>query len=195
MKLISRYLPLLLLPTLLVLAAPVLAKGPVDKIIIEGPDLAEPIEITDLDILKRFDPWPPDVGLWLPYQVFFYLQNNRGELELRYVFYYYPDPIGGRGYIYLPGTGEPYYGVNTGTIIRGESDGRWHHAMPTWEAAIGDLLQEQSVSSTSSQKALTPIVWTVVVFGAVLLGGIIIWIRRHTLSIVSEPQSSTGSQK
>jgi hypothetical protein len=197
MKRILWYLPVFLPLALLLLAAPVTAKGPASKIMIEGADLAAPIEITDLDILNRFDPWggqffgtggplewPPYVGLRLPYEVFFYVQNNQGESVLRYMFYYYPDPAGGRGYIYLPGSGEPYYGVNTGTIIRNESDGRWRYAMPTWDAMIGDVLQGQSVSSGGGQEGLTAVVWLAAVIGGVFLGVMILSNRRRELSAV-----------
>lgn len=154
MKLIYRRFPLLLLLVLLVLATPVMAKGPVDKITIEGPSLAEPIEITDPDILSRFDPWggqfigtggplagpPPHIKE--PYLVKFYLENQQGDLALRYVFYYYFNTAGTTGYIYLPGPGEPYHQTNAGTIIRGTSDGRWHKAIPGWDDVMVDVVAE-----------------------------------------------------
>jgi len=127
----SRCLPLFLLLALLVLVTPVIAKGPVDKITIEGPDLPEPVEINDPDILSRVDPWAgqfigtggllagPPPNIEEPYLVKFYLENQQGELTLRYVFYYYFNPVGTTGYIYLPEAGEPYYQINTGTIIGG----------------------------------------------------------------------------
>lgn len=144
MKLIFR-LSLFLMLALLVLVVPVKAKGPVDKITIEGPDLVKPIEITDPDILSRFDPWggqfigtggtlagpPPNIKE--PYLVKFYLEDQQGELVLRYMFYYYFNATGKTGYIYLPGPSEPYYQTNAGTIIRGKSDGQWHKAIPGWD--------------------------------------------------------------
>ena len=187
MKRISQYLFLFLLLVLLSLTIPVLAKGPAARITIEGPYLAEPIEITDPDILDRFDPWggqfigtggplewPPDVGTQVPYQVFFW-----GELEVSYVFYYYPDPAGGHSYIYLPGTGEPYYRVNVGTIIRENSDGAWHYALPTWDAAVQDLLPGQSLPSQSGENTPAPAVWPVAVLGVVLMSSIVLWSRRQ----------------
>lgn len=154
MKLIYRRFPLLLLLVLFVLATPVMAKGPVDKITIEGPGLKKPIEITDPDILSRFDPWggqfigtggplvgpPPNIKE--PYLVKFYLENQQGELALRYVFYYYFNTAGTTGYIYLPGPGEPYHQTNAGTIIRGTSDGRWHKAIPGWDDFMADVVAE-----------------------------------------------------
>ena len=154
MKLISRCLHLFLFLALLLLVTPVLAKGPVDKITIKGPDLAKPIEITDPDILSRFDPWggqfigtggplagpPPNIKE--PYLVKFYLEDQQGELELRYMFYYYFNSTGTTGYIYLPGPGEPYYQTNTGTIIRGKSDGQWHKAIPGWDDVMTNAIVE-----------------------------------------------------
>ncbi|HEX6385876.1 MAG TPA: hypothetical protein VF177_14495 [Anaerolineae bacterium] len=163
MKSILRCLPLFLLLALPALAVPAAAKGPVDQITIAGPGLNGPIEITDPAILSRFDPWagqfigtggplewPPDVGVRVPYQAFFYLEDNRGDLQLRYVLYYYPDPAGGPGIIYLPGPGEPYYRVNPGTIIRTNSDGRWHNAMPAWDELMQDVVATEAVSPAGS---------------------------------------------
>jgi len=153
-KLISRCLLLLLLLALLALVTPAMAKGPVDKITIEGPDLVKPIKITEPDVLNRFNPWgaqfigtggplagpPPNIKE--PYLVKFYLENQQGELTLRYMFYYYFNPAGTTGYIYLPGPGEPYYQTNTGTIIRGKSDGQWHKAIPGWDDVMVDVVAE-----------------------------------------------------
>lgn len=41
---------------------------------------------------------------------------------------------GATGYVYLPGRGEPNCGVNNGTIIRGDADGKWHVATSAWTA-------------------------------------------------------------
>lgn len=154
MKFMSWCLPLFLLVVFIVLVTPVMAKGPVDKITIEGPDLAKPIEITDPDILSRFDPWAgqfigtggplagPPSNIKEPYLVKFYLENLQGELTLRYMFYYYFNPTGTTGYIYLPGPGEPYYQINTGTIIRGKSDGQWHKSIPGWDNVMSAAIVE-----------------------------------------------------
>jgi hypothetical protein len=151
---------LLLLLALLLLVTPVLAKGPVDKIIIDGPDLAKPIEITDPDILSRFDPWGgqfigtggplagPPSNIKEPYLVKFYLEDQQGELALRYMFYYYFNATGTTGYIYLPGPGEPYYSINTGTIIRESSDGEWHKALPGWDDVMTNVVAEAQGGSS-----------------------------------------------
>ena len=157
MKLKSWCLFILLALAVLAVTKTVMAKGPVDKITIEGPGLAGSFEITDSEILSRFDPWgsqfigtggplvgpPPHVKE--PYLVKFYLENQRGELTLRYMFYYYFNLTGATGYIYLPGPGEPYYPINTGTIIRGTSDGQWFKAMPGWDDVMADVIPESQV--------------------------------------------------
>lgn len=155
MKFKHRFLFLALGLALALLAIPTLAKAPVSKMVIEHPGLVEPIEITDPEFLDRFHPGParfigmvgpfrspPDVGLQIPYQVYSYFDNGWGELELSYVFYYYPNSPGKRGYIYFPGKGEPYYPVNVRLVLRGESDGGWHQSAPVWERAFARALQE-----------------------------------------------------
>lgn len=154
MKFMSRCFPLLLLLALLALVTPAMAKGPVDKITVEGPELTKPIEITDSEILSRFDPWGgqfigtggplagPPSNIKEPYLVKFYLEDQQDNLVLRYMFYYYFNATGTTGYIYLPGPGEPYYKTNTGTIIRGKSDGQWHMAIPGWDDVMENVVVE-----------------------------------------------------
>lgn len=198
MKSVLHYLSLFLLLALPALAVPAAAKGPVDQITIAGPGLNEPVEITDAAILSRFDPWagqfigtggplewPPDVGDRVPYQAFFYLEDNRGDLQLRYVLYYYPDPAGGRGIIYLPGPGEPYYRINIGTIIRNDSDGRWHNAMPAWDELMRDLLRAEEVSPAGSANTaslnLSPWIGSLVIMA--LLGSLAFWVFARRPSV------------
>jgi hypothetical protein len=147
------FLTILILAVLAV-TIPASAKGPVTLITISGGGLEEQIKITDPEILDRFNPWagqfigtggalktPPSIGYKAPYEVHFYLQNAQDQSELRYMFYYYPNPVGGRGLIYFPGSGEPYYSINAGTIMRGGSDGYWHYSMPTWDETVSGLVQ------------------------------------------------------
>jgi hypothetical protein len=143
------------------------AKGAADKITIAGPGIEAPLEITDPDILDRFNPWggqffgtggpleyPPYVKN--PYLVRFYLENTKGEMELRYVLYYYANPSGGSGYLYLPGPGEPYYSTNAGLIMRGSADGNWHKALPAWDRVIDDAVRESRAGLGSRGGVNTP---------------------------------------
>jgi hypothetical protein len=127
--------------------SPVVAKGPVDKIAVDGPD-TDRIEITAGDALDEFDPWgrqfidwerglasePPKRGE--PYTVSFYL-DDRVIFVLKYAL----EPEGGTGYIYIPGPEDPDYKLNAGTIIGGSSDrwdpnGKWQYATASWAAVM-----------------------------------------------------------
>lgn len=185
MKPISRYLSLFFLLVIVLMAVPVLAKGPVGKITIESPNLPGSVEITDPEIVNRFNPWaaqfigmvgpfrrPPDVGLQTPYQVYFYMENGHDQQELSYMLYYYPQPAGTRGYIYMPGKGEPYYPLNVRTILREESDGRWHQSTPVWEGAFEQILSEHTNNTNQGRSALALIV---VVAGVTFVSGTYFW--------------------
>jgi hypothetical protein len=191
MKRKTRYLTLLFSLAVLILAAPVLAKGSAELITIQGPGLEEPYEITDSEVLSRFNPWaaqfigdagplgtPPDVGDQTPYEVSFYFGDNKGGLDLGYVFYYYTDPNEGQGFIYLPGKDEPYYRVNNSTILRGRQDGTWYQATPAWDAAALELLQNQGVMMLNGRSPLPSALWLGGILALALLGGIIVWTRR-----------------
>lgn len=155
MKSIIRYAFLVFGLATIVFPVSANAKGLTDKISIIGPGVGSPIEIENPEVLDYFNPWrgnfigvggplvaPPPPNIKDPYIVKFFVENDKGELILRYVFYYYLNPSGGTGYIYLPGPGEPYYRINTGTIMRGASDGRWHNALPAWDDVMADTIQE-----------------------------------------------------
>lgn len=124
------------------------AKGPIDKITLAGPGLADPIEITDPRSLEPINIWtrsfvdwgrglvaePPPVEL--TYTVAFYF-NSRGRA---YVLRYHLDPTGD-GYLYFPGTGEPDYELNIATITSGDSDAwdpnsKWHYATQRWVLVV-----------------------------------------------------------
>lgn len=142
------------LPTLFPIAA--LAKSPPDKLTVDGPGLAEPVEITEAAELSKFSPWTRGFIAWdrglvaVPpqtektYTVSFYIQTTK-----IYVLEYVPEPSNGPGYIYIPGPGHPAYRLNIGTIITGDSDrwdpnGKWHHATPEWGRVISRALRTHS---------------------------------------------------
>ena len=121
--------------------------GTVRKLSEEGVErinLKTPIEITDPNVLKRFFVWsgrgtssketrsfivdwsqspaaePPE---GLPrYEVSFYANLSKERL-ICIVFYQY-DPSTQRGYVYLPGSTEEWYRLNTRTIFRGVDGGK-----------------------------------------------------------------------
>ena len=121
------------------------------KMIISGPDLPTPLEITDEQILNLSNVWlgqfldnshghtekPPGR---LPYELSFYVKLREDDLRLMYVAYYYPEPSTKQGQIYLPGHREPWYYLNGGTILREGQDGRCNYASPGWEALIKPVI-------------------------------------------------------
>jgi len=133
------------------------SKGSPDLILISGGGLSQPIEITDPGSLKAFSPWIGQFADWQAkslkdapcfrrsFEVLFYMRwpgresaLDRGDLQLIYATRYCF--TGDTGYVYLPGRGEPGYGWNGGTIIRGAADGMWHVATAAWDSLLSDAV-------------------------------------------------------
>lgn len=198
MRQLTRTFPFLLLLAVFILPSPLQAKGPTAKITLSAPDLPELIEIDDPAVLDRFDPWagqfigtggplesPPHIGRRIPLLVFFYHQNELGDLNVNYVFYYYPDPAGDRGLIYMPGADEPYYSLNASTIMRGSVDGAWYHAMPAWDAAVQPYLPDQTAITLTNNASPMPTNWFIVPGAAILLIALLYWVRRSIQTTAS----------
>jgi hypothetical protein len=109
---------------------------------------ARPFEVTNADALSfQYGPWG---GGFIDLtkgavaaaparrvcQVDFYAWLSPLKERLAYVLYYYPASDGKPGYIYLPARGQPWYGMNVGTIIRPGVDGTWHVASERWEQSV-----------------------------------------------------------
>jgi hypothetical protein len=155
-------------------ASVVLAKSATTKIVIEGPDLSTPIEITDRQILANFNVWtgpgtfssqpgfnanaPSFIIDWsqgpvaaVPqalqkYQVSFYSE----ELSERpiYVVYYSFSRNSGPGYVYLPGKSEEWWRRNVTSIVRG-IEGKWFHAWITWENIARPLIEKARAANST----------------------------------------------
>jgi hypothetical protein len=147
-------------------ASRILAKGATTKIMIEGADLAEPLEITDRKVLANFNVWtgpgtfstqpgfnanaPSFIIDWsegpvteLPqalrkYQVSFYADERSKERAI-YVVYYAVSPGSQQGYVYLPGKSDDWWRLNVSSISRGV-EGEWFHAWSTWENIARPLI-------------------------------------------------------
>ena len=136
------------------------AKGSPDLIVITGGGLAQPIEITERETLKGFDPWMGQFINWArapvaepsdpsrSYEVFFFMKwpgrhsnDDRGDLKMIYSVRYCPGRDGGPGLIYLPGEidRDDRYSVNTRTILREGDDGKWHQASAAWDSVMKRL--------------------------------------------------------
>lgn len=150
------------------------AKGATTKIMIEGADLAKPIEITDRKVLANFNVWtgpgtfstqsgfnanaPGFIIDWsqgsvtqLPqalrrYQVSFY-SNELSERAI-YVVYYAVAPGSEQGYVYLPGKSDEWWRLNVTSIARGV-EGKWFHAWSTWESIARPLIKKVRVANST----------------------------------------------
>jgi hypothetical protein len=88
---------------------------------------------------------PPDV--LQRYRIAFYTGCKRSESDschtdqpqLSYVVFYAYDAARREGYVYVPGRGEPWYDLNTRSILRGV-EGDWFLASREWKVFIKPFL-------------------------------------------------------
>jgi hypothetical protein len=156
-----------LLPTLMLTmaATAVSAKGVTTRITLRDATLQTSIDITDASVLTAFNvwagpgtfangvegtkgfiiDWPAGIARDRPrglgrYEVMFYVRYlDRSTEELVYVVLYEHEPASGRGFVYLPGRSEHYYGRNVRTILHG-LEGHWFYASEAWHNAVTPLL-------------------------------------------------------
>ena len=136
---------------LLVLVVPsaAWAKGQTVRITLTCAGLAGPIDLTAPKALSfQFGPWGGafrdslrDVGSRVTEglrlcEVAFYVRYRARDVQLAYVFYYYQGRASAPGHTYLPGRGDPWYSLNTGSILRPGEDGGWCAASLAWEALV-----------------------------------------------------------
>jgi hypothetical protein len=115
------------------------------KLTVSSDALRQPIEIVDPAVLKISNIYggefigataaEPDRD-WPRYTVVFDLQTLDGVKSPAYTVTYSRNRWTGEGFVYLPGHGDASYQGNAGTIIRDESDGRWHRASDAWAEAL-----------------------------------------------------------
>jgi len=61
--------------------------------------------------------------------------------SLAYVVFYDYDPSSTRGFVYLPGKGEPWYVMNVRSIYHGEGvEGHWFQAADSWESFVRPII-------------------------------------------------------
>jgi len=68
------------------------------------------------------------------------------EPRLVYVVFYDYDPSSARGFVYLPGKGDPSYQLNMGTIWR-HVEGNWFLATHSWEEFIRPVIEKAITQS------------------------------------------------
>jgi hypothetical protein len=142
------------------LSAPLWAKGDMVLVKISGATLKSPIEITDSKIqelniwagpgvtsaqggAQREDTegfiidWQAGVAAQRPnglrhYEVSFYT-GCRTDPNRDYGVSYDYEPSAKRGFVYLPGRGDPFYYVNIGSVGHHGLEGNWFLATASWE--------------------------------------------------------------
>jgi hypothetical protein len=129
-----------------------LATMPPERLEITGGGLKQPLEITDVDVLKLFNPWTGLFVDWsqdpgreppveLPrYEVRFYVRTAKGGERLAYVVRYVAGLEGQAGGVYLPGPGQQWYETNIRTIARRGRDGKWHRGSEAWQPVLERLI-------------------------------------------------------
>jgi hypothetical protein len=172
---------------LALLAAPVQAKGAVDRITLSGPGLDVPIVLSKQDTLgmEALNPW---MGGFLAgvveapakgpaYTVDFFMNVASGDTaELRHIYTaeYVPDPAGGPGYFYIPGSGDDGYELNKGTIMAAERDGMWHRASALWESAVGPALRAAGLDLVTPAAAPSAPAATLPLPGLAIVAGLLV---------------------
>jgi hypothetical protein len=142
----------LLLAVLLLAAAPALAKGPADKVIIAGPDVDGIVEITDPALLRALgmgtlenltaesSAAPENLGPGYGLTRFFRTEEGRFQPFDHVV--YYPDLADGRGYIY-------YDGLSVGWS---ELDGGWYRVSEIGEWTLQRILAGDTPAQISQER-------------------------------------------
>jgi hypothetical protein len=148
----------------------VFAKGATTKITITGAGLRSPVEISDREVLKKFNVWSGPgtfangvegtegfIVDWAfgavtdrpnvlrTFELSFYVRYanrpfNEQTDQLAYIVSYAVDPLSGQGYVYLPGKSDEPYRLNTRAIHRGR-EGTWFRANAAWQTAFRSVVR------------------------------------------------------
>jgi hypothetical protein len=69
---------------------------------------------------------------------------------LVYVVYYDYDPVSKRGFVYLPGKGEPWHDLDINLLYHGPGvQGHWYRALDPWSAAVMPLIANATNRNSS----------------------------------------------
>jgi len=138
-------------------------RGP-DMIMIAGGELQHPIQITDAELLRTFDPWegvfvnwnkPAAVGhcSW-EYEIFYYKKGiesstpyDRGDLHMIYGLRYCLDADGGPGYAHLADENDRFGPENMQSVYDGKARGKWHPSTAAWNRFIRSEIASQTNTS------------------------------------------------
>jgi hypothetical protein len=175
------------LALLVVVKDPALAKGPADKVTVNGPGLKREIAITDAQDLQALSMGqlvdfnnpvaaPGEIGPG--YELTRYYEDKANFIAFDHV-RYHPDPADGRGYVF-------YIGLVNGWS---EYDGKWFHATTQGEQALQRILAENGVQLDQAAwpvallilagNAEQHAIWLVALGGAAILTAGLLYARRE----------------
>jgi len=132
-----------------------------DMVMIAGGELQHPIEITDPELLRTFDPWEGNFVDWKKpaavghcsweYEIFYYKKGievatpyDRGDLKMIYGLRYCLDADGGPGYTHLADENDRFGPENMQTVYDGKARGKWHPSTAIWNRFIRDEIAAQT---------------------------------------------------
>ena len=137
------------------------AKAPTFKIVVSGPGMVNPVELTEKEATpgvwsggfmtrnREMAPAPaPDAPR---YTVEFYAKVNDGDVRKVYVVYYVLEAANGRAVVQIPGTSDRWYPLNVSTISRCCA-GKWFYAATPWAQAINRVLLAASPNIQASTR-------------------------------------------
>ena len=79
----------------------------------------------------------------------------REEPRVIYVLVYEYDPTSKRGFVYLPGKGEPWHDSNISTLYRPDAEGHWFRATDAWTSFAEPLIVKAQHQSHRAIQSLS----------------------------------------
>jgi hypothetical protein len=124
-----------------------------DMILVSGGELKHPVEITDPELLRQFDPWTAGFVDWdrplsggslgWEYEILYFKRGiepatsfDRDGLTMIYGMRYCIDKDGGPGSVFLAGRDDKFGPANVRMVWDGTYAGRWNRSTPAWHALI-----------------------------------------------------------
>ena len=131
-----------------------------DMLVISGGPLQRPIEVTDPDLLRNFDPWTGSFVNWdepaamghctWEYEVTYFKRGvepgtryDQGDLRMIYGLRYCPGDDGEPGYVHLAGQTDKFWPENVSIVWDGTQAGKWHPSTLPWKAFIERMVAGQ----------------------------------------------------
>jgi hypothetical protein len=142
---------------LLVLTASPYAKGRTVALVVTGPDLPEPVAVTDpaavhghasvylANFIDRERGPVEDVPSTPvpPYRIMFHVAYGQDDVRMKYVVYFAWDRAERRGRVYFPGRADPWWQHNAFTILL-PFEGQWYYAAEGWGQAVYDAISRDT---------------------------------------------------